>query len=90
VLVLCRQLDESIIIGDDIVVTVVDIRGDKVRLGITAPQQTTIHRDEIYAKIHGLDQTPRIKTSLHSRISSRKVTGPAGGEADRPDVNGAP
>ena len=50
-LVLSRQRDESIIIGDDIVVTIVDIRGDKVRLGINAPNHITVHRQEIYEAI---------------------------------------
>lgn len=50
-LVLSRQRDESIVIGDDIVVTVVDIRGDKVRLGIEAPKTITVHRQEVYEAI---------------------------------------
>lgn len=50
-LVLSRHRDESIIIGDDIIVTVVDIRGDKVRLGIQAPTQVPVHRQEIYDAI---------------------------------------
>lgn len=50
-LVLSRHRDESIIIGDDIVVTIVDIRGDKVRLGIQAPASVTVHRQEIYDAI---------------------------------------
>lgn len=50
-LVLSRQLDESIMIGDDIVITVVDIRGDKVRLGIAAPGQIPVHRQEVYESI---------------------------------------
>ena len=50
-LVLSRHRDESIIIGDDIVVTIVDIRGDKVRLGINAPQDVTVHRQEVYDAI---------------------------------------
>ncbi len=46
-LVLARMRDEDILIGDDIVVTVVDIRGDKVRLGITAPARVAVDRREI-------------------------------------------
>ncbi len=45
-LVLSRQRDETIMIGDDIEVTVVDIRGDKVRLGINAPKEISVHRKE--------------------------------------------
>ncbi len=50
-LVLSRHRDESIIINDDIVVTIVDIRGDKVRLGIQAPSNIPVHRQEIYDAI---------------------------------------
>lgn len=50
-LVLSRQRDESIIIGDHIVVTIVDIRGDKVRLGIEAPVEIPVHRQEVYEAI---------------------------------------
>lgn len=50
-LVLSRQRDESIMIGDNIVVTVVDIRGDKVRLGIAAPTEIGVHRQEVYEAI---------------------------------------
>lgn len=50
-LVLSRQRDESIIIGDNIVVTIVDIRGDKVRLGIEAPTEIPVHRREVFEAI---------------------------------------
>ena len=50
-LVLSRHRDESIIIGDDIIITVVDIRGDKVRLGINAPITIPVHRQEVYEAI---------------------------------------
>jgi carbon storage regulator len=43
--------DESIIIGDNVVVTVVDVRGDKVRLGIEAPREIPVHRREVYEAI---------------------------------------
>ena len=50
-LVLSRQRDETIMIGDDVQITVVDIRGDKVRLGITAPRHIQVHRKEVYDAI---------------------------------------
>ena len=50
-LVLSRQRDETIMIGDEIEITVVDIRGDKVRLGITAPKTISVHRKEVYDAI---------------------------------------
>jgi carbon storage regulator len=55
-LVLSRQRDESIIIGDNIVVTVVDVRGDKVRLGIEAPREVSVHRREVYEAIQRENQ----------------------------------
>ena len=50
-LVLSRQRDETIMIGDDIQITVVDVRGEKVRLGITAPPHVAVHRKEVYDSI---------------------------------------
>jgi carbon storage regulator len=50
-LVLSRHRDESIMIGDEIVVTIVDIRGDKVRLGINAPSSIPVHRQEVFDAI---------------------------------------
>lgn len=50
-LVLSRQRDQTIMIGDDIEITVVDIRGDKVRLGINAPSEIPVHRKEVYETI---------------------------------------
>lgn len=50
-LVLSRKKDERIIIGDQITVMVIEIRGDKVRLGIDAPKEVTVHREEVYEAI---------------------------------------
>ena len=50
-LVLSRQKDQTIMIGDNIEITVVDIRGDKIRLGITAPSEIPVHRKEVYEAI---------------------------------------
>ena len=47
-LVVSRKTNESIVISDNIVVTVVAVRGDKVRLGIEAPKEVTVHRREVY------------------------------------------
>jgi carbon storage regulator len=50
-LVLSRQSDETIVIGDNIRVTIVEVRGDKVRIGIEAPRDVSVHRQEIYDAI---------------------------------------
>ncbi len=51
-LVLSRKKNESIIINNDVVVTIVEIKGDKIRLGITAPKDVPVHREEVYEAIH--------------------------------------
>ena len=58
-LVLSRCKDESIVIGDDIEITIVDIRGDKVRLGIVAPKDIPVHRREIYDAIQKEKETKK-------------------------------
>ncbi len=67
-LVLSRQRDESIIIGENIVVTIVDIRGDKVRLGIEAPTEIPVHRREVFEAI----QRENVQAS---RVQPRDVGG---------------
>ncbi len=67
-LVLSRQRDETIMIGDEIEITVVDIRGDKVRLGITAPTRIAVHRKEVYEAI-------RQENEQAARISGTELCG---------------
>ena len=57
-LVLSRRQDETIMIGDDIEITVMDVRGDKVRLGINAPLSVTVHRKEVYEAIQRENAEP--------------------------------
>jgi carbon storage regulator len=64
-LVLSRQRDESIFIGDSIRITVVDIRGDKVRLGIEAPTEIPVHRQEVYEAIQRENQ--RVSTDRENK-----------------------
>lgn len=60
-LVLSRKKDEKIVIGDSITLMVIEIRGDKVRLGIEAPRDVTVHREEVYEAIKR-ENTPDNKT----------------------------
>lgn len=55
-LVLSRKPNQSIVISSDIIVTVIEIRGDSVRLGIKAPRSVTVHRDEVAAEIRAANQ----------------------------------
>lgn len=50
-LILSRKKNESIVIGDNVTITIIEIRGDKVRLGIEAPKETSVHRSEVYEAI---------------------------------------
>jgi carbon storage regulator len=56
VLVLSRRLGESIIIGDDIVVTVLEVRGEVVRVGIAAPRSIRVHREEVYRALEAANR----------------------------------
>ena len=100
-LVLSRQRDETIMIGDDVEITVVDIRGDKVRLGINAPPHIPVHRKEVYEAIQREnraaarlrpDQVPRVE-SLAKRRKKPKSEDverpPEPGDSAAPDSSGA-
>lgn len=50
-LILTRRVGETLMIGDDVTVTVLDIRGRQVRLGVNAPKEIPVHREEIYVRI---------------------------------------
>jgi carbon storage regulator len=60
-LVLSRKKNESIVINDDITIVVVEIRGDKVRLGVEAPKEVPVHRSEVYEAIHRSDADKQLK-----------------------------
>jgi carbon storage regulator len=80
-LVLSRQRDETIMIGDDIEVTVVDIRGDKVRLGINAPKEISVHRKEVYDAIKKENKAAaQVKPEDLSGLGKIGPKGPDAGE----------
>lgn len=57
-LVLSRKPGESVVIGDDVEVTLLEVRGDKVRLGIAAPRELRVHRKEIWVRMQAEQQDP--------------------------------
>lgn len=63
-LVLSRYRDERVMIGDDISVQVIDIRGDKVRLGVDAPPTVPVHREEVYRAINRVGSSREVKREL--------------------------
>ena len=81
-LVLSRQRDETIMIGDEVEITVVDIRGDKVRLGITAPRHIQVHRKEVYEAIKRENQqAARLKPDDVNKMENQGPPRPPGNPA---------
>jgi carbon storage regulator len=68
-LVLSRKKNESIVINDDITIVVVEIRGDKVRLGVEAPKEVPVHRREVFDAIHRNDAASGEKVETKSEVS---------------------
>ena len=73
-LVLSRKRDESIIIGENIVLTIVDIRGDKVRLGIQAPSTVPVHRKEVHDSLQRESERPAGEASPTANADAPKVS----------------
>ena len=76
-LVLARRINESIMIGDDIEVVVVDIKGDQVKLGIRAPRTVSVHRSEVYQEIKQQNKeaaasSPQSLSDLGNLIKKKK------------------
>ena len=63
-LVLTRHVHQSIVIGQDVVVTVLEVRGDQVRLGITAPKDIQVHREEVFAALNAANRESQRQPDL--------------------------
>jgi carbon storage regulator len=63
VLVLTRHVHQSIVIGHDVVVTVLEVRGDQVRLGIAAPKEIQVHREEVFAAVTAANRESAISVT---------------------------
>lgn len=75
-LVLSRKKNESIVINNDITITVVEIRGDKVRLGIVAPINVPVHRQEVFEAIHGKEAFKALPAKFEAIPGKTELTPP--------------
>lgn len=75
-LVLTRRANQSIMIGHDIVVTVLEVRGDQVRLGIKAPRSVDVHREEVFAALQQANKDAAVKPNQQS-LESLETLRPA-------------
>ncbi|MEV7972408.1 carbon storage regulator CsrA [Cellulomonas sp. NPDC089187] len=97
-LVLSRRVGERLVIGDDIVVTVIEVRGDGVRLGIDAPRSVAVHRAEVLEAVTAANEAAASTAeddsaaeSLRSLLAPRDDVPPSGSDATGPDpATGAP
>ena len=68
-LILSRRTDESIVIGDEVTITILSVKGKQVRIGITAPPDVSVHREEIYQRIQAGDPTDDADTQAENAPS---------------------
>lgn len=95
-LVLTRRKDQRIVIGDDIVVTVLEVKGDSVRLGVEAPRSVQVHREEVYRALVEanrqavLPPTPPTGLPSAARPAAGVRPAPPGRPVPRPPANPGP
>lgn len=85
-LVLTRHVHQSIVIGHDVVVTVLEVRGDQVRLGITAPKDVQVHREEVFAALTAANRQAAT-SAAELQVLSELADAPRGEAAAAPGVS---
>ena len=78
-LVLTRRAGESVMIGDDVVITVLEVRGDVIRLGIRAPREIQVHREEVYRELQAANKAAASPSDDAVRALARMLRPPSAG-----------
>jgi carbon storage regulator len=73
-LILTRRIGEKLIIGDDVTVTILAVKGNQIRVGIDAPLEVKVHREEIYQKIQSEKKTSLLNNRKPSILNDRKAS----------------
>lgn len=74
-LVLSRKSGESIVIGNDVVITILEVRGGQIRIGVDAPRNLAVHRAEIYEQVQAENRAAAASTDLKASILTTKASG---------------
>jgi carbon storage regulator len=74
-LVLSRKAGESIVIGNDVVITILEVRGGQIRIGVDAPRNLAVHRAEIYEQVQAENRAAAASTDLNSKLLNTRATG---------------
>lgn len=85
-LVLSRRAGESIVIGNDVMITVLEVRGGQIRLGVDAPRNLAVHRAEVYEQVQAENRAAAASSQLRSEIMGTTASGlrPGGTQAADP------
>jgi carbon storage regulator len=86
VLVLTRRTNQSIVIGSDVIITIVEIRGEQVRLGISAPRHVSVYREEVLEQIRDQNRKAAELVGNDASLLPRRSVAPAGGEPVAPSA----
>jgi carbon storage regulator len=85
VLILTRRVGENVVIGDDIVISIVEVRGDAVRIGIQAPRSVSVHREEVWLELQRSNEraaspSDAVVDALGEELKSQRPARPEPGE----------
>jgi carbon storage regulator len=85
-LILTRRVGETLMVGDDVSVTVLGVKGNQVRIGVNAPKEVSVHREEIYQRIQR-EKMARLEAALHNQTGDNQAISSYMGESENPNDN---